>query len=129
MPAPVSYEYSSAVAVAAQTALLGEIDAGTGAGKLKLYDDADVLLATVTLSDPAGTVNGTTGQLTITAASAGIVATTGTCTYGTITDSDDTVILTAPAESGTSPVSGMIVLSAVALVAASEVQLISFTIG
>lgn len=127
MPAPASYEYSVAARGAAQTALLGEIDAGTGAGKLKLYTDADALLATIPLADPAGSV--TSGQLTITAPSSVAATGSGTCTYGTITDSDDVVILTAPAQAGSSAVSGKIVISTTALVTGADVELVSCVIG
>lgn len=129
MPAPATYEYSAAVVIAANTALLAEIDAGAAAAKLKLYDNSDTLLATITLSDPAGTVNGTTGQLTITAPAAVSVGTTGTCTYGTITDSDDTVIVSIPAQSGSSAVSGQIVISTTSLVSGADVELVSCVIG
>lgn len=128
MPAPAQYTYSDAALSAAQTALLGEIDAGVAAGKLKLYTDADVLLATITLSDPAGTVSAA-GVLTITAPSAVAAVATGTCTYGTVTDSADTVILTAPVSEGTSAVSGNIVLTETAVVSGADVELVSFTIG
>jgi len=128
MPAPGSYFYSAAALVAAQTALLGEIDADAAAGKLKLYSEADVLLATITLSDPAGTVDGA-GQLTITAPAAATAVATDTCTYGTVTDGADTVILTAPVSQGASAVSGQIVLSNTAIVTGADVTLVSFTIG
>jgi len=129
MPAPASVEYTDPVFVAVHTALLGEIDAGAAAAKFKLYDNADVLLATITLADPAGTVNGTTGQLTITAPATVSAVATGTCTYGTITDSDDTVIVSMPAEAGTSAVSGKVVLSTVDIVSGADIELISCVIG
>lgn len=129
MPAPASFNYSAAVSIAVQTALLSEIDAGVSAAKMKLYTEADALLATITLDDPAGTVNGTTGQLTITAPATVAATGTGTCTYGTLTDSADTVILTAPVTQGSSAISGDIVLSTTAVVTGADIELISFTIG
>ena len=66
MPAPVSATYSAAALVAANTSFLDLIDAETGAGSIAIRSAADVLLAEIMLTDPAGTVNGTTGQLTLT---------------------------------------------------------------
>jgi hypothetical protein len=67
MPAPATYEYSADAIEAANTALLALIDAGSSNAEIKLYDDSDQLLATIPLNDPAGTVNASTGVLTITA--------------------------------------------------------------
>jgi len=129
MPAPTSYTYTAAILSSAQQVFLDAVDAGTGAGKLKLYDDSDVLLSVITLTDPAGTIDGA-GQLTITAAGPDTSAdATGTCTYGTITDSDDNVCVSIPAQTGASPVSGVIVLSNTSIVAGGEVTLTSCTIG
>jgi hypothetical protein len=129
MPAPATYEYAVDTLVAAHTAVLGEIDAGVAAGKIKLYDNSDVLLCTITLTDPAGTVNAGTGQLTITPAGAGTAVATGTCSYGTITDSADTVILSLPAESGGSAVAGKLVLNSTSIVDTASVTVSSATIG
>lgn len=128
MPAPSDFFYSDACKNANQVATRDLIDAGSAAGKIKLYDNDDDLLATITLSDPCGTVSAA-GVLTITAPSAATATAAGTCTYGTITDSADTVILTAPASQGSQPVSGDFVLSAVALIIGSNVSVLSFQIG
>lgn len=129
MPAPASITWEGSALDAAHTAILGEIDAGSGAGIIKLYADDDTLLCEITLDDPAGTVNATTGQLTITAPSAGTAVATGTCTYGTITDSDNNVIVTAPAEAGTSAVSDKIVINTLGITSGASITLNSCTIG
>jgi hypothetical protein len=129
MPAPGSYSYAVDTLVAAHTAVLGEIDGGVGAGKIRCYSEADVLLADIILTDPAGTVNGTTGQLTLTEATAGTGLADATCTYATITDSANVVIATMPASQGTSAVSGQIVLNSTAIVTGASVSLTSATIG
>ena len=130
MPAPAAFEYSVDALEAAHQAVLDLIDAGTGAGKVILFSEADAVLAQIPLNDPAGTINVTTGQLTITASGPDPSAdATGTCTYAAITDSDDTVVLSLPAATGTSPVSGQVVVNSLSIVAGAEVTLVSATIG
>lgn len=129
MPAPTAYTYSTQAKIDAQTCFLDLVDAGTANAKLKLYDDSDVLLSTITLTDPAGTVSGG-GQLTITATGPDSSAdATGTCTYGTICDSDDTVVLSIPAQQGATSVNGKLVISNTTIVAGAAISLISLTIG
>ena len=129
MPAPSGAEYSAAALVAAQTALLALIDTGSGNGTIKIRTSADALLATINLTDPAGTVNGTTGQLTLTAASTPNASATGTAAYGEICDVAGAVVLAMPASAGSSPVSGEIVINTLSLVSGTPVELLSATIG
>lgn len=129
MPAPASATYSATAKIAANTSLLDEIDGGTGAGKVKIYTSADALLCTHTLSEPCGTVNGTTGQLTITAPSSVNASASGTAAYATITDGDDVVMLSLPAQSGVAAVAGKIVLNNLSLVSGSPVDIVSIVIG
>jgi len=129
MPAPSAVEYATPTIVAAHTAVLGQIDAASSPAKLKLYDDADVLLATVTLTDPAGTVSAITGQVTLTAAGTSSAVASGECTYGVMVDGDDNAIVSVPAESGASAVPGKIVLSTTSIVNGADVELVSCVIG
>ena len=126
MPAPASATFSAAAKVAAQTSLLGLIDAGSGAGKLKIRDASDVLLWSTALTDPAGTVNGTTGILTITfpAGTVNAVA-SGTAAYGEVTDDADTVIWAAPTQAGSSAVAGKVVLNTLTVVSGSPLTAVS----
>lgn len=85
--------YSTAAKSARMTAVVNEIDGGAGAGKLKIRDSGNVVLATITLTDPCGTVS--SGVLTFdfdpdisTTASA-----TGTANNAIITDSADTTVI------------------------------------
>lgn len=128
MPAPVSATYSAAAKIAAQTSFLGLLDAGASAGKVRIRDSSDVLLCDITLTDPAGTVDGA-GLLTLAAASAGTAVADGTAAYGELCDSDNTVQLSVPAQEGASAVSGKIVINSLAIVAGGAVTLISATIG
>ena len=129
MPAPAQYIYSAPALVAAQTSFRDEVDGGTGAGKIFLYSEADVLLAEIPLNDPSGTVDGA-GQLTITASGPETSApAAGVCTWGTICDGDDVVLLSLPAEEGTVAVSGSIVISNATIAIGTEVALVSCTVG
>lgn len=130
MPAPSSATYSAAALVAAHTALRDVIDSGSGAGFVRIRSAADVLLAQVPLSDPCGTVNGTTGQLTLSIAGvdAGADA-TGTAAYGEVCNSDGDVHLALPASAGASAVAGYLVLNTLSIVSGVPVAISSATIG
>ena len=45
--------YTTAVKTARMDAVIAQIDAGTGAGKIKIRNSSDTVLATLTLADPA----------------------------------------------------------------------------
>lgn len=128
MAVPATATYSAQAKIDAHTAFLALIDAGT-AGSIKIRNSSDALLCTTTLTDPAGTVNGSTGQLTITQASTANASATGTAAYAEICDSAGTVHLAIPAQQGTAAVSGKIVLNTLSLVSGGPVQILSCTIG
>lgn len=130
MPAPGSATYSAAAKIAAHTAFLGLIDAGSGAGYIAIRDASDVLLAQVPLDDPGGTVNGTTGQLTLAIAGRDESAdASGTAAYAEVCDSDDTVHLSLPAQVGTVAVSGKLVVNTLSVVAGAPFEILSAVIG
>lgn len=130
MPAPTVQTYSVAALVAAHTAFRDLVDAGTAGGSIKIRDAADVLLATIPLSDPCGTVNGTTGQLTFSIAGRDDSAdATGTAAYAEICDSDGVVYLSLPAQQGTAAVSGRVVLNTLSIVAGGPVEMLSVVVG
>lgn len=130
MAVPSTATYSAAALVAAHTAFRDLIDSGSGAGFIRIRDSADVLLAQIPLSDPCGSVNGTTGQLTLSIAGPDSSAdASGTAAYGEICDSDGDVHLALPAQTGTSAVAGKIVLNTLSIVATGPVEVLSATIG
>lgn len=130
MAVPSVYTYSAAALVAAHTAFRDLIDSGAGAGFVRIRDSADALLAQVPLSDPCGTVNGTTGQLTFSIAGPDTSAdASGTAAYAEFCDSDGDVHLALPAQQGTTAVSGKIVLNTLSIIAGGTVTIISATIG
>jgi len=130
MPAPTTATYSAATLVAAHTAFRNLIDAGSGAGSIKIRDAADALLAQVPLTDPCGTVNGTTGQLTITPSARDESAdASGTAAYAEFCDSAGLVHLSLPAQAGSAAVSGKIVLNTLSIIAAGPVEILSAVVG
>lgn len=130
MAVPTVATYSAAALVAAHTAFKDLIDAGAGAGSIKIRDAADVLLATVPLTDPCGAVNPTTGQLTITPSGREESAdATGTAAYGEFCDSNGLVHLSLPAQAGSAAVSGKIVINSLSIVAGGPVEVLSATVG
>ena len=130
MAVPTVAAYSAAALVAANTSFKDLIDAGAGAGSIKIRDAADVLLAQIPLTDPCGTVNGTTGQLTITPSGRDESAdATGTAAYGEFCDSNGLVHLSLPAQAGSAAVSGKIVINSLSIVAGGPVEVLSATVG
>lgn len=126
MPAPASATFAASVKVAAQNSLLALIDAGSGPGKFKLRDASDVLLWSTSLTDPAGTVNGTTGVLTITFASGTVNAVAnGTVAYGEVTNDADAVLWSAPAQAGSTAVAGKVVVNTLSAVSGSPLNPLS----
>ena len=129
MTVPTVATYSAAALIAAHTSFKDLIDIGA-AGSIKIRDAADVLLAQVPLSDPCGTVNGTTGQLAFSMSGPDTSAdASGTAAYGEFCDSAGLVHLSLPAQAGTVAVSGKIVLNTLSIIAAGPVSVISATIG
>lgn len=129
MPAPSAATYSAAALIAAHNALVTLIDTGAGNGTIKVRTSADALLATVNLDDPCGTVNGTTGQLTLTPDNVPNASATGTAAYGEICDVAGAVVLALPAEAGSAAVSGKIVFNTLSFVSGTPVEILSATIG
>lgn len=130
MAVPSVATYSAAALVAAHTSFKALIDAGSGAGSIKIRDAADVLLAQVPLSDPCGSVNGTTGQLAFSIAGPDSSAdASGTAAYGEFCDSDGLVHLSLPAQQGTTAVSGKMVLNTLSIIAGGPVGIVTATIG
>jgi hypothetical protein len=129
MPAPSVATYSAAALVAAHTSFKDLIDAGT-AGFIRIRSAADTLLAQVPLSDPCGTVNGTTGQLVFSIAGPDTSADAGgTAAYAEFCDSAGTVHFSLPAQSGVVAVSDVVVINTLTIVAAAPVYVVSASIG
>lgn len=131
MPAPSQYTYSVAALVAAQTSFRDLVDShATLPGVIKVRDAADVLLGTITLADPSGTINGATGQATFVPAARDESADAGgEIAYVEICDGGGAVHLALPAQAGTSPVSGKAVFNTLTVVAGGPIEISSVTVG
>ena len=82
------------------------------------------------LDDPAGSVNGGTGQLTFAIDTNDASAdASGTIAYVEFTDSDGTVQLSLPAQQGGSAVSGYAVFNTLTVIAGAPLEIVSATIG
>jgi hypothetical protein len=129
MAVPSTATYSVEAIIAAHTELLALLDTGTAA-KWRIRDSADVLLAEGPLTDPAGTINGTTGRLTLTPDGRDEAATaSGTAAYGELCESDNTVHLALPVQVGTAAVSGKLVMNTLTIVVGLPVEILTITIG
>lgn len=130
MPSPTVATYSAATLVGAHTFFRDLIDAGTGAGSIKIRDAADVLLAQIPLTDPCGTVNVTTGQLTITPGGRDESANaSGAAAYGEFCDSEGAVHLSLPAQQNVVSASGFLTMNSITVVANGPVEVLSVVIG
>ena len=130
MPAPLVATYSVASLVAAHTAFRDLVDAGVGTSRIDILSSSDVVLASVPLTRPCGTVDPGTGRLTITPdgidASA---AATGTAAYGRFCDGAGVVHLSLPAQSGGGAVPGKLVMSSLSIELGWPVEVIFATVG
>ena len=88
----MAINYSSTIKDARMTVVLNAIDAGSGAGKLKIYNAAyALLLVSITLADPATTL--LTGVLTFAGVpKSGTGVGAGDAALAKITDSNDLVV-------------------------------------
>ena len=129
MAVPTVATYSAAAKIAAHTSFKDLIDTGAGNGTIKIRDAADVLLATFNLSDPCGTVNGTTGQLTLSISASVNASATGTAAYAEVCAVGGAVALSIPAQAGTVAVAGKIVLNTLSLISGQPVSILAATIG
>ena len=129
MTVPTTATYSIAAYIAAHSGLLSEIDGAASAGKVFIRDAADVLLATIILDDPSGTVSGTTGVLSITETAQVLAVLDGMAAYAELTDGDDNLLLSLPAVAGVVPVSGYAVLNTLSIKSNQVVGIVSMTIG
>lgn len=85
--------YSTAVKTARMTAVRDQIDGGAGAGKIKIRDSGNVVLATITLGDPSGTVTNDVLTLSGFPRSDTSADAAGTAANAIITDSSDVTVV------------------------------------
>jgi hypothetical protein len=117
--------YSTATKTARMTAVLNQIDGGTGAGKIKIRDSGNAVLVTIILSDPSATVSGDTLTFSGFPKSDTSADATGTAANAIITDSSDVTIISGLTV-GTS--ASDVILDSVSITAGQTVTLNSATI-
>lgn len=117
--------WSVTAITAAHQAIIDLVDGGTGAGSLAIRDSADVLLVTIPLTEPCGTIDGA-GKLSLTAANAedNAVA-SGTADYAELCNGDSVVYATITCQQGTEPVDNRCVLSDLTIVESEPVNFVS----
>ena len=121
--------WSPAAKGSAHTALLEFLDAGASSASLTIHDASDKLLVTVALTEPCGTVNGTTGALTLTPAGTGTGVDEGVPSYASLRDGSGTVHRSLPCEQGMSPVVNKCVLNVMSISVGTVVTVVSFGVS
>ena len=121
--------YSLDAWIAGYTALLTEINDGTGSPTVSIFDADDVLLAEATLNDSTSAVSGTTGDLTLEIlAQEDSAPATGTASYAQIRKGDATPVIQVPCQAGTTPAAGFCVLNTLSIVSGAPVEVLSVSI-
>lgn len=113
--------HGSGVRTAIATAVRDAIDAGAGAGLLVFLTSGDVEVATLTLSDPCGSVAG--AVLTFGAITSDTSATGGTVAKFSVTTSDSTGVLYGSVSTSGADIN----LTSLAIGAGDTVQMTSLT--
>lgn len=85
--------YSTATKTARMNAVIGEIDGGTGAGKLKIRDSSNNILVTLTLTDPCGTASSGVLTFDFDPDISATASASGTAANAIITDSADVTVI------------------------------------
>lgn len=116
--------------IAVHTAARDEIDAAGASGYVDIVDSEAVVLATIPLTYPCGTVSGTTGQLTITpSGSDEAAANGGVADHADICDKDGKKLLVLSCSAGATPIADTCVLDSLTIVEGAPVEATSITIG
>lgn len=124
----MSYTWHAPALIAAHTALLARLDTG-GAAHYLIYDADDVLLATLPLTEPAGSVDAA-GVLTLTpGAPESSAPAGGVASYAVLAAGDDAALLTQSVVEGLAPVAGAVAISTLNIAAGQSVELLSAQIG
>jgi len=122
--------YTPDLLVPVRTEMLAIIAAGVGDPAFLIYDDDEVLLATLVLDDPPGAVNGTTGQITLTpGAPESDAPAAGVAHSAVLVDGDGTALIEdIEVVQGVAPVAGKLVISSTNILLGATVELVSATI-
>lgn len=126
----MSVSFNPELLVAAHTAVLGELDIGGATAYVEIRDISNVLLSTLPLDFPSGTVDAGTGQLTCVFGLPDLSAdATGTADHADICDANARVLITLSCAAGVTPVADTCVLTTLSIVQGAPVEGVSLTIG
>lgn len=116
--------------VAVSTAMVAAIDAASGAAYFVIEDADNVVLSTLPLADPCGSVNSGTGRLTLTpGARDEEAAASGTPHHAKLCGGAGKVWMTCDCVGGPSSVTDSLVVFPSAIVQGAPVELLSATFG
>jgi len=122
--------WDASVKIAAHEAVLTVLDQPESAGTVTLHTSSDVLLATIPLTYPGGSVDQLTGVLTLTPAGRDDNAdVSGTASYASLRTALGQVLISLPCNAGTTPVAGQCIVSNLSIMSGRPVELVSFTVG
>jgi hypothetical protein len=85
--------YSTATKTARMEAVIAQIDGGSGAGKLKIRDGSNNILATLTLTDPCGAASSGVLTFDFDPDISATASASGTAANAIITDSADVTVI------------------------------------
>ncbi|ANQ83709.1 hypothetical protein dqs_0633 [Azoarcus olearius] len=129
MAAPYFTSWNPAAKVAVHTALRDLLDAATNPAYMTAHDAGDVLLATATLGDPCGTVDPVTGALNLSiAVQEDSAPAGGDIAYWTLYDGAGTPYRSIPAEEGTAPAPGKVVMNTLTVLPGGPAQVLSASV-
>lgn len=128
---PTPYTFSVPALTAAHQSFITLLDTGAAANAtVTVHDELDVLLGTITLDAPCGTIDGPTGRLDFSFLSQEASApATGTIDHIKLRDRDGVEHLTIPAVFGGEPVAGYAVFNTLSVQISKPVELTELYIG
>lgn len=128
MPVPSQPTFSVAALTAAHNAFKATFQPSTTPGFIRIRDASDNVLVQITLST-TNTVDPATGVLNLTMPQSDTATASGTAAYGELCDSSGNPHLSLPAQAGTVPAAGAIVLSTLNIVSGADIEIIAASIG
>jgi hypothetical protein len=116
--------------LAAHGAAIAAIDAAGGNAYVTVEDADNLVLSTLPLMRPCGTLNATTGRLTFAIGPRDEeAAASGDAHHGKLCDSNGKVWLSGPCAAGATPLDGYFMLRSLAVVQGTPFELLSMTLG
>lgn len=129
MAAPYLDQWSPATKIAVHEGFVSFLDGPSGNASITIHRNDDVLLAEIPLTRPCGTVNPTTGLITMTALALEESAPAGGfAAYATLRDSAGVPVRSLGCQAGSVPVINKCVLNNLEITESSRVELVSMEI-